>query len=205
MQTAEAKPFSIMETTVQNPSPAETSTPSQNRYQVSIDLLNDAIGHEIATTLQYMYFHARFEDARYKHLSRIMRETAIAEMRHIEQFSDRIFFLEGDVNMKPAFQARQMSDTTEMLQFALRLEQSTIDTYNEASRIAAEHKDAITHKMFQDIIAEEENHMDIFRTELQNMHDYGENYLALQSIAGSKESANDLRRIHKEKEKEEQE
>lgn len=105
--------------------------------------------------------------------------------------------------MNPAFQARQMSDTTEMLQFALRLEQSTIDTYNEASRIAAEHKDAVTHKMFQDIIAEEENHMDIFRTELQNMHDYGENYLALQSIAGSKESANELYKIHQEKESEE--
>lgn len=203
MQTTGAKPFSIMQTTVKNPSPAQTPAPNQNRHQVSIDLLNDAIGREIATTLQYMYFHARFEDARYKHLSRIMREVAIAEMRHIEEFSDRIFFLEGDVNMNPAFQTRQMSDTAEMLQFALRLEQSTIDTYNEASRIAAEHKDAVTHKMFQDIIAEEENHMDIFRTELQNMHDYGENYLALQSIAGSKESANDLHKIHKQKESEE--
>ena len=36
----------------------------------------------------------------------------------------------------------------------IELEQSTIDSYNEASRIAAEHKDAVTHKMFQDIIVE---------------------------------------------------
>ena len=145
-----------METTVQNP--AKSTTTNKNQYQVSIDLLNDAIGREIATTLQYMYFHARFEDARYRHLSRIMREVAIAEMRHTEEFSDRIFFLEGDVNMNAAFQSRQMSDTAEMLQFAMQLEQSTINFYNEASRIAAEHKDAVTHKMFQDIIAEEENH-----------------------------------------------
>ena len=69
-----------METTVQNP--AKSTTTNKNQYQVSIDLLNDAIGREIATTLQYMYFHARFEDARYRHLSRIMREVAIAEMRH---------------------------------------------------------------------------------------------------------------------------
>ena len=161
-----------METTVQNP--AKSTTTNKNQYQVSIDLLNDAIGREIATTLQYMYFHARFEDARYRHLSRIMREVAIAEMRHTEEFSDRIFFLEGDVNMNAAFQSRQMSDTAEMLQFAMQLEQSTINFYNEASRIAAEHKDAVTHKMFQDIIAEEENHLDTFRTELQNLHDYGE-------------------------------
>lgn len=192
-----------METTVKNPSPAETSAPSQSRYQVSIDLLNDAIGREIATTLQYIYFHARFEDARYQHLSRIMREIAIAEMRHIEEFSDRIFFLEGDVDMNPAFQTRQLHDTTEILQFSMQLEQSTIDFYNEASRIASEHKDAVTHKMFQDIIAEEENHMDIFRTELQNLHDYGESYLALQSVAGSKHAAENLHKVRKEKESEE--
>jgi len=35
--------------------------------------------------------------------------------------------------------------------------------------------------MFQDIIAEEEQHLDTFRTELQNVLDYGEEYLALQS------------------------
>ena len=60
---------------------------------------------------------------------------------------------------------------------------------NEASRIAAEHKDAVTHKMFQDIIVEEEEHLDTFRTELQHMLDYGEEYLALQSAAGSKHTA----------------
>ena len=72
---------------------------------------------------------------------------------------------------------------------AMQLEQSTIDSYNEASRLAAEHKDAVTHKMFQDIIAEEEQHLDTFRTELQNLLDYGEEYLALQSAAGSKRTS----------------
>lgn len=192
-----------METTVQNPTKTETTASSKNKYRISIDLLNDAIGREIATTLQYIYFHARFEDARYQHLSRIMREISIAEMRHIEEFSDRIFFLEGDVDMNPAFQTRQLHDTAEILQFSMQLEQSTIDFYNEASRIASEHKDAVTHKMFQDIIAEEESHMDTFRTELQNLHDYGENYLALQSVAGSKHAAENLHKVRKEKESDE--
>ncbi|MCM1150571.1 MAG: bacterioferritin [Alistipes sp.] len=162
------------------------------RYQVSIDLLNEAVGKEIATSLQYMYFHTRFEDARYQYLSRIMREISIAEMRHIEEFSDRILFLEGDVDMNPSFRTRQITDVKEMLRMAMQLEQSTIDTYNEASRIASEQKDAATHKMFQDIIAEEEEHLDTFRTELQNLLDYGEEYLALQSVAGSKHTAQAL-------------
>ena len=52
----------------------ETAVKTQNKYQVSIDLLNDAVGKEIATSLQYMYFHTHFEDDRYQYLSKIMRE-----------------------------------------------------------------------------------------------------------------------------------
>ncbi|MDE5579148.1 MAG: bacterioferritin [Alistipes sp.] len=172
------------------------TTEVKNRYQVSIDLLNGAVGKEIATTLQYMYFHTRFEDARYQYLSRIMREISIAEMRHIEEFADRILFLEGDVDMNPSFRTRRIVDPKEMLRFAMQLEQSTIDSYNEASRIAAEQKDAVTHKMFQDIIAEEEEHFDTFRTELQNLLDYGDDYLALQSVAASKHTARALHHPH---------
>ena len=46
-----------------------TKTQAKNKYQVSIDLLNDAVGKEIATSLQYMYFHTHFEDDRYQYLS----------------------------------------------------------------------------------------------------------------------------------------
>ena len=166
-----------------------TKTQAKNKYQVSIDLLNDAVGKEIATSLQYMYFHTHFEDDRYQYLSKIMREISIAEMRHIEEFSDRILFLQGDVDMNASFRTRQVADVKEMLRMAMQLEQSTIDSYNEASRIASENKDAVTHKMFQDIIVEEEQHLDTFRTELQNLIDYGEEYLALQSAAGSKHTS----------------
>ena len=166
-----------------------TKTQAKNKYQVSIDLLNDAVGKEIATSLQYMYFHTHFEDDRYQYLSKIMREISIAEMRHIEEFSARILFLQGDVDMNASFRTRQVTDVKEMLRMAMQLEQSTIDSYNEASRIASENKDAVTHKMFQDIIVEEEGHLDTFRTELQNLIDYGEEYLALQSAAGSKHTS----------------
>ena len=177
-----------MKTAVETKSDNKTA----NSHQTSIDLLNDAVGREIATTLQYLYFHTHFEESRYRYLSRIMRELSIAEMRHIEEFADRILFLEGDVEMNPSFRTRQVTDPREMLRMAMQLEQHTIDHYNEASRIAAEHNDASTHKMFQDIIVEEESHLDTFRTELQHLVDYGDEYLALQSIAESRHTAKEL-------------
>ena len=192
-----------METSVKNPAKTKQAAEKGDRHQLCIDLLNDAIGREIATSLQYMYFHARFEDARYEQLARMMRDISIAEMRHIEEFSDRIFFLEGDVNMNPAFDVRQMEDPAEILRFSMQLEQSTVEFYNEASRLASENRDAVTHKLFQDFIEEEERHLDTFRTELQNLKDYGDNYLALQSAAGSKAAADALHRVREETEKEE--
>ncbi len=162
---------------------------SANKYQKSIDLLNDAIGKEIATSLQYMYFHTYFEDAGYEYLSRILHRISIAEMRHIEEIADRIMFLQGDVDMNASFRTRQMHDTREMLAFAMQLEQSTIDSYNESSKICAEINDAVSHRMFQNLSTEEEQHLDIFRVEMQNIIDYGKEYLALQSVARSEERA----------------
>ena len=41
-----------------------------NNYQTSIDLLNDAVRREIASSMQYIYFHIRMEDAGYEYVAR---------------------------------------------------------------------------------------------------------------------------------------
>ena len=157
-----------------------------SKYQRSIERLNDALGKEISTTLQYIYFHTIFEDAGYEHLARLMRRISIAEMEHIEHIAERILFLNGKVDMNPSERARQIDEPVEALYFACKLEQSTIDHYNEYARLCSAEDDAVTHKIFQEMSAEEEEHLDIFRTEWQNLLDYGSHYLALQSIANSK-------------------
>ena len=40
-----------------------------NKYQTSIDLLNDAVRREIASSMQYIYFHIRMEDAGYEYIA----------------------------------------------------------------------------------------------------------------------------------------
>ena len=160
-----------------------------NKYQRSIDRLNDALGKEISTTLQYLYFHTIFEDAGYEYLATLMRRISIAEMQHIEHIAERILFLQGRVDMNPSFRTIQVDGVREALELTCSLEQSTIDAYNEYSRLCSGEDDTITHRMFQDMSAEEERHLDTFRTELQNMIDYGAQYLALQSVAHSRNVA----------------
>jgi len=138
---------------------------TENKYQKSIDRLNQAIGKEIATTLQYLYFHVHFEDDGYEYFSKMMKQTSITEMFHTDK----------------------IADLKEALEFSMTLEQRTVDSYNEWARLCAAEDDQITHKLFQDLAKEEEEHLDMFRTEMENMLNYGEQYLALQSIAHSKE------------------
>ncbi len=161
-----------------------------NKYQTSIDLLNDALGKEIAATLQYMYFHIHFEDAGYEYLARKMKMISIDEMRHCEELAERILFLEGDVVMDPSFPTRQITGVKESFGFAIQLEESTVDSYNEAARTAAEAGDSATQHIFQTLALAEEEHLDYFRDEQQNLMDYGEkHYLALQSVARSRAQA----------------
>ena len=68
---------------------------TENKYQKSIDRLNQAIGKEIATTLQYLYFHVHFEDDGYEYFSKMMKQTSITEMFHTDKIADRILFLQG--------------------------------------------------------------------------------------------------------------
>ncbi|MCH5331258.1 MAG: bacterioferritin [Alistipes sp.] len=175
----------------------------EKKYAKSIDRLNEAVRMEIASTLQYMYFHVHFEDAGYEYLAKLMKQTSISEMRHIEELSERIMYLEGDVDMNPLEKTVSITNVSEALTFAMNIEQSTIDKYNEWSRLCSAEDDAVTHRIFQNLAEQEEEHLDIFRTELQNMKDYGEqNYLALQSIAHSKSivSSHDGHHSHKDKE-----
>ncbi len=159
----------------------------ENKYAASVALLNDALRKEIATSLQYMYFHVRLEDAGYQYLAQSMFRISIAEMHHAEHIAGRILFLGGDADMNPYEPARQITDVEEMLKFASAVEASTVDSYNAAARAAAEAGDSVTSRMFQDMAADEERHLDDFRTEEKNLHEYGDLYLTMQAVGRSRE------------------
>lgn len=169
-----------------NQTATKTTSSATSNYRQSIELMNRAVGLEIATSMQYMYFHVHCEDAGYRYLARMFRNISITEMRHIELFADRILFLKGDVDMNPAFRTKQITDVKEMLRMAFQLERSTIDNYNAWAKACSDGYDAATQTLFRTVLQEEEDHSDTFDTEHQNLEDYGKEYLALQSIARSR-------------------
>ena len=76
-----------------------------------------------------------------------------------------------------------------MLKMACQLESGAEKDYNKWANECAQNADSVTKKLFEDLVADEEQHFDQFDTELENIEKFGENYLALQSIERSKNIA----------------
>lgn len=154
--------------------------------QKSIDLLNKAIGDELAAINQYMYFHFHCDDQGYDLLGALFKKTAIEEMRHVETIADRILFLKGDILMEPLQKVHYISDIKEMLILAAGEEENAIKMYNSFANQCAQNLDSVTKRLFEDIVIDEERHFDQFDTEIDNLDRFGDRYLALQSIERSK-------------------
>lgn len=151
-----------------------------------IELLNKAVAEELYAVNQYMYFHFHCDDQGYDILAGLFKKVAIDEMKHLEEFAERILFLKGDVNMIPSSDVKKITDVKEMLELARKLENEAMEDYNKMAAECAANNDAVTKKIFEDIIAEEEKHFDQFDIEVENIVKFGDSYLALQSLERSK-------------------
>ena len=159
---------------------------SKKKHTKSIELLNKAVADELLAIHQYMYFHFHCDDQGYDLLASLFKNTAIQEMGHVEILSERILFLNGDVDMKVVGAVKKIKDPKEMVKCAAQMEDDSAKEYNEWANICSANADSASKKIFEDLVLEEERHFDQFDVEMENMEKYGENYLALQSIERSK-------------------
>ncbi|MCW8811196.1 MAG: bacterioferritin [Ignavibacteriaceae bacterium] len=159
---------------------------SKKKHNKSIELLNKAVADELLAIHQYMYFHFHCDDQGYDLLASLFKNTAIQEMGHVEVLSERILFLNGDVDMKVVGTVKKIKDPKEMVKCAAQMEDDSAKEYNEWANECSANADSASKKIFEDLVLQEERHFDQFDTEMENMEKFGENYLALQSIERSK-------------------
>jgi len=148
----------------------------------SIGLLNQSVADELHAVHQYMYFHFHLDDQGFKPLSLLFKRIAIMEMGHVEQLADRILFLKGEVEMVAAAPVEKITDAAEMLAKAASMEESSARDYNAFSQECAANADAVSKKIFEALVSDEESHYDLFDKQLDNIKRFGPSYLALQSF-----------------------
>lgn len=147
----------------------------------SIELLNTAVGDELAAVHQYMYFHFHLDDQGFGPLSALFKRIAITEMGHVEKLAERILFLGGDVRMVASAQVEAITDAEAILVRARAMEETSAHDYNRAAQECAANADAATKQLFESLVTDEETHFDEFDKQLDHIKRFGPAYLVLQS------------------------
>ena len=155
-------------------------------YEKSIELLNKAFADEMSAVHQYMYFHFHCEDQGYELLSGLFMKTAIEEMEHVERCAERILFLGGEVEMVASGSVQKIHDVKEMLELARKMEQESAHDYNLWANECSANADSGTKRVFEGLVDDEERHYDQYDLEMEKLEKFGDRYLALQSIEGSR-------------------
>ncbi|MFO8012516.1 MAG: bacterioferritin [Phycisphaerae bacterium] len=150
---------------------------AEDRKKV-IDLLNQARAAELTAILQYMAHHYELEDGDYGKLAKRMKEIAIQEMDHAEQLAERILYLEGQPTSEPDGKVTHGQDIPEMLKRDIGLEQGAIDMYNDSAMACAQAGDHTSKRLFQQLLQDEEEHLDDFQNVLDHVEKLGDVYLA---------------------------
>lgn len=143
-----------------------------------IRLLNDARARELHAITQYMIQHYEWEDTGYTKLAGSIKRIAIQEMKHAEHLAERILFLGGVPSTKPSDTAKKGLEIAEHLRVDIALEADAVKMYNDSARVCAEELDSISKALFEELLAEEEPHLDEFQRTLNHVEKLGDAYVA---------------------------
>ncbi|MEV4062975.1 bacterioferritin [Nonomuraea dietziae] len=144
-----------------------------------IELLNEQLTAELTAINQY-FLHAKMqENWGYTRLAKYTREESIDEMRHAEKLTDRILFLEGLPNYQRLGTLHIGQTVEEQLRADLEVELSVVQRLKPGIKLMREKGDTTSARLFEDILADEEHHIDYLETELGLIQSLGEQlYLA---------------------------
>jgi bacterioferritin len=146
-----------------------------------IAALNEGLKEELTAVNQYFLHAEMCENWGYEHLSAHIKKQSIDEMKHAERLIERILFLDGTPNMSEAPAVKIGATVKEQIQNDLALEIQAVAAYNAAIKLCAETGDNMSRELFEDLLGDEEEHVDWLEAQLHQMTEVGmDRYLAQQ-------------------------
>jgi len=158
-------------------------TARETRKKKVIETLNKARSMELQAIHQYMNQHYNLDNSDYGDLALKVKLIAIDEMRHAEMFAERIKELDGEPTTDAAAKTDKGQKVDIVFSFDAKLEDDTIEAYNQFLAICRDNGDSISAKLFETIIDEEQAHFNYFDNVSEHIQTLGAVYLA--QIAGT--------------------
>jgi bacterioferritin len=147
----------------------------------AIEFLNEQLTAELTAINQY-FLHAKMqENWGYTRLAKHTKAESIDEMRHAEVLTDRILFLEGLPNYQKLFGLRIGETVKEQFDCDMKIELEAVDRLRRGIEYMRSIGDVTSARIFEDILADEEHHVDYLETQLGLIEKLGE-ALYLQNV-----------------------
>ncbi|MBI5622705.1 MAG: bacterioferritin [Elusimicrobia bacterium] len=125
-----------------------------------IETLNSLLADELTAINQYMVHAEICENWGYGKLHGHFRKRSIDEMKHAERLIARILFLEGSPVVNELRKMMIGAEVPKMFAGDHALELGAITAYNAAIGQAVAVKDNATREMLEDILKDEDRHID---------------------------------------------
>ncbi|KZM51544.1 bacterioferritin [Labrenzia sp. OB1] len=156
--------------------------------QKVIDCLNEALFLELGAINQYWLHYRLLSDWGFARLAKKEREESIEEMQHADKLTDRIIFLEGHPNMQKVAPLRIGQNIKEVLDSDLAGEYEARTAYSKSREICREEGDYVSMQLFEELLSDEEGHIDFLETQLELLENIGVERYGLLNAAPADEA-----------------
>lgn len=139
-----------------------------------IGFLNDALRHELTASSQFWLHYRLLRNWGFGEMAHKWKHESIGEMEHADLLIVRIIFLGGAPNLQK-LDPLMIGDTVrEVLDADLKAEYRARALYREARDVAEAARDYVTKDLFEELMDDEEGHIDFLETQIDLFDRIGE-------------------------------
>ncbi|MCP2327897.1 bacterioferritin [Hamadaea flava] len=146
-----------------------------------IEFLNEQLTAELTAINQYWLHYRMQENWGFTKLAKYTRHESIDEMKHADRLAERILFLEALPNFQKLFPLRIGETVKEQFKCDMKIEEEAIERLRRGIEYMRSVGDVTSANIFEDILEDEEHHIDYLETQLDLIETLGEQ-LYLQNV-----------------------
>lgn len=153
-----------------------------------IEFLNEQLTAELTAINQYWLHYRMQENWGFTKLAKYTRHESIDEMKHADRLAERILFLDGLPNFQKLFPLRIGETVKEQFKCDMKIEEEAIERLRRGIEYMRSVGDVTSANIFEDILEDEEHHIDYLETQLDLIEKLGEQ-LYLQNVTEHPEAS----------------
>jgi len=150
-----------------------------------LETLNALLADELTAINQYMVHAEMCDNWGYARLHEFIQKRAVTEMKHAEKLIGRIIFLEGKPTVSKLNPIHIGPDVPKQLANDHQAELDAVKNYNAAVKLAVEVADNATRDILEDILEDEDDHVDGIEEQQDQIEQMGLQVYLSQQVKGN--------------------